>query len=428
MRRQAITSLRASAVALACAALLAGCGGGGDDESASQAQLIDFPYPGVRYLATTPEALNATTTSGLPVTFSSNTPAVCQISDDGRLVPVAVGECSVTASQPGNGEYIAAAPAQQLFTILRQPQTITFPSRGFQDINVVPAPLVVSASSGLSVQLASATPQVCGVNGMDLLLLSHGDCTIVALQAGTSDFDAAPPVSITFGVGDTPPPVLTLLSNYSSAFVYGGSSKADGWWCYSQNPAWCSTTVSADGTSITSGYRLQSAGDLNAGAYAGLEQVVEGVGSISNTANTTTGAQVDKQKTLKFALGQNAEWFATGTADNSTDRNVRVVLVLGHFNIKNDGNACNVALSASFKPGTAAVQPYQMQLQSFTAIQDSCDLSNLNAAAELLAYPIVKVKFEAARANVSVARTTDPGPNGPIFPTEITLTGPVTVE
>lgn len=424
MRRQAITSLRASAVALACAALLAACGGGGDDESASQAQIIDFPYPGVRYLGTTPEPLNATTTSGLAVTFSSNSPAVCQISEDGRLVPVAVGECSITASQAGNGQYIAAAPAQQLFTILRSQQTIAIESPGFQALNLVPAPLVASASSGLAVQLTSLTPTVCGVNGTQLMLVGPGTCTIEATQPGSAEYDPASPRSITFTVGEAPPPVLTLLSGYQSVNTYAGSNK-DGWWC--SDPNWCARTVSGDGSSVMFRYWIQPNDPAHPntdnwiGAYFGLEALAEGVGSISTSGNTAAGVQVDKQSALKFSLGQNAEWFAT------SNRSVKVVLVLGHFNLKN-GSACNVSLSTTFTPATAAVRPYELQLSDFTAIDEACSLAGLNAAVELHTYPIVKIKFEAAGTNTSVARTPDTNPNPPTYPTEITLTGPVTVE
>lgn len=92
-------SLQLPALALSCAALLTACGGGGGGASGSRAQSVDFPYPGARYLAMAPAPLVATTSSGLPVTFASNTPANCTVTD-GKLVPVAVGNARSRPARP----------------------------------------------------------------------------------------------------------------------------------------------------------------------------------------------------------------------------------------------------------------------------------------------------------------------------------------
>jgi len=424
-----MTTMRLSAVALSCSALLAACGGGGDDGSGGDAQVIDFPYPGARYLAESPEPLTATASSGLAVTFSSNTPDTCTVSD-GNLVPVAAGECSITADQSGNSEHVAAMPAQQLFMILQSPQEITFTAPGFQDISAVPAPLVASTDSGLTVSLASESPDVCTVNGTTLTLISRGQCTITASQPGDSSYLAASPKSVTITVGDAPPPVLTILSGYKSTSstnedgsvsTFAGSNK-DGWWC--SDPNWCASAVSDDGSSFTYHYWIQPNdpnhpnGDNWIGGYFGFEAIAAGVGSISSSGDTTTGVQVDKQNTLTFNLAQNSEWFGTSNKD------VKATLVLGHFNLK-DNNACNVALSTTFTPTAAETQSYELPLAAFETVAEGCGLTGLNAATELTTYPIVKIKFEAVQTNTSVSRTPDPDPN---YPTEITLSGSVTVQ
>jgi hypothetical protein len=429
MRRQTM-SFPLPALAFSCAALLTACGGGGGGASGSRAQSVDFPYPGARYLATAPAPLVATTSSGLPVTFASNTPANCTVTD-GKLVPVAVGECSVTASQAGDGTY-APASAQQLFKVLKHLQTITFASPGFQPLASTPAPLVASSDSGLPVSLTSLTPAVCTVSGTRLTLVSKGECDIGASQAGDGTYDVAKPVVVAFDVGDAPPPVLPALSGFASlsATTDGGvfdtfaGSSIDGWWCSDAN--WCGASLSADGGSVSYHYLVQTAdpkhpyGGGGIGAYFGLEFLTPGVGSISSTGDTTGGVQVGKQKVLKFNVGQNSEWFGSGA------NNVKVTLVLGHFAKKasNNNSACNVALNTTFAPKSAAVTAYEVQLASFTGIGESCDLT-VDPATELGKYPIVKIKIEAASTNVTVLSKSA---SSPTYPTELTLTAPVTVQ
>ena len=79
-------------------------------------QTITFPPLKNQVLGGAPFALSATASSGLAVTFASNTASVCTVSGV-TVTLVAVGTCSITASQPGNSTYAAATPVTQTFTI-----------------------------------------------------------------------------------------------------------------------------------------------------------------------------------------------------------------------------------------------------------------------------------------------------------------------
>jgi len=61
--------------------------------------------------------LAATASSGLPVTFTSLTTAVCTVSGTTANL-VAGGTCTIQASQAGNGAYAAAMPMSQSFTVV----------------------------------------------------------------------------------------------------------------------------------------------------------------------------------------------------------------------------------------------------------------------------------------------------------------------
>ena len=63
-----------------------------------------------------PFNISATASSGLTVSFTSSTPAVCIVA--GTIVTVVgAGNCSITAIQNGNGPYGTAAPVVQSFTV-----------------------------------------------------------------------------------------------------------------------------------------------------------------------------------------------------------------------------------------------------------------------------------------------------------------------
>jgi beta-lactam-binding protein with PASTA domain len=67
-------------------------------------------------MAGTKLALQATASSGLPVTFTSSPSNVCTVSGSTASL-LAVGTCTITASQSGNASYSAAKSVSQSFTV-----------------------------------------------------------------------------------------------------------------------------------------------------------------------------------------------------------------------------------------------------------------------------------------------------------------------
>ncbi len=144
-------------------------------------------------------ALSATAPdSALPVSLTSNTPAVCTVSESTALA-VAAGMCTITASQGGSATYAPTAAARSYRVRTgQQTQTVMFtlPPELVQRGVPVGEPVTLSASapnSGLAVSFTSATPQVCTVSGSTVLTLaaSHGPCTISASQNGSATYAPA---------------------------------------------------------------------------------------------------------------------------------------------------------------------------------------------------------------------------------------------
>jgi hypothetical protein len=79
------------------------------------AQTITFAQPpDVR--VSVPVTLSASASSGLPVSFSSDTMSVCTVAD-ATVTTVAVGTCTITASQGGGARYLSAPDVSRSFQV-----------------------------------------------------------------------------------------------------------------------------------------------------------------------------------------------------------------------------------------------------------------------------------------------------------------------
>lgn len=67
-------------------------------------------------LPVSPLSLTSAATSGLPVIFTSTTRGICTVSGS-AVTPIATGLCSITATQVGSANYLAANPVTQTFTV-----------------------------------------------------------------------------------------------------------------------------------------------------------------------------------------------------------------------------------------------------------------------------------------------------------------------
>ena len=87
-------------------------------------QSIKFTPLTGKVLGDAPFSVSATATSGLAVSFVSDSPAVCTVS--GATVTLTRnGECTVRASQPGNSFHLAAPDVVRTFAVVVLPPTIT---------------------------------------------------------------------------------------------------------------------------------------------------------------------------------------------------------------------------------------------------------------------------------------------------------------
>ena len=146
-------------------------------------QTINFGVLADQPLGTAPFTVSATASSGLAVGFASTTSAVCTVSGS-TVTLVALGTCTIQATQAGNTSYAAATAVNQNFQITHGSQAITFGPLANQVLGSAPFGISATASSGLAVGFASTTSTVCTVSGSTVTLIALGTCTIQATQAG----------------------------------------------------------------------------------------------------------------------------------------------------------------------------------------------------------------------------------------------------
>lgn len=164
-------------------------------------QTITFnPLANATYGAS-PITVSASASSGLPVSFSTDTPAVCSVT--GATVTIlAAGTCTVRASQAGNASWLPAPDVTQSFTVAPKAATV----------NVTPP----------SVEYAEPLPNlnvigsVTGLVGSDTLAGSLSGCTATGLVVSATG-------TVTSPAGSYPLAGCGGLSNPNYALAYTGS-------------------------------------------------------------------------------------------------------------------------------------------------------------------------------------------------------------
>ena len=165
---------------------------------APTSQVIDFQAPATQVPGVT-IASNAISSSNLTVTLTSIATGVCTVSSL-NIMTVANGTCTIVATQAGNATYSAAAPVTQSFLISSgTSQTITFAQPASQTAGATVAS-GATASSNLTVLLASTTPAFCSVSALDIVAIAAGTCSITASQSGNGTYAAATNVTRSFTI------------------------------------------------------------------------------------------------------------------------------------------------------------------------------------------------------------------------------------
>jgi uncharacterized protein YjdB len=115
--------------------------------------------------------LSATVSSGLDVSYTSSDLTVATI-DGSTVTIVGAGTTTITASQAGDDNYLAATEVQQTLTVEKAAQTITFGALDNKTFGDADFDLTATASSGLDVSYTSSDLTVATIDGSTVTMLS----------------------------------------------------------------------------------------------------------------------------------------------------------------------------------------------------------------------------------------------------------------
>ncbi|UPG88153.1 autotransporter domain-containing protein [Luteibacter aegosomaticola] len=156
------------------------------EAAAADTQTITFNNPGGQNFGTSPQ-MQATSSSGLSVLFTSSTTNVCTVTSGGVLTTVSPGTCTIHADQPGDGTYLPAPEVTQSFQILIPGTAVEF---------ATPSPLP-SAVGGAAYSIniiatGGAAPYTFQMTGgtlpVGMTLNPAGVISGTPIQAGTFNF------------------------------------------------------------------------------------------------------------------------------------------------------------------------------------------------------------------------------------------------
>ncbi len=159
----------------------------------------------------------ATATSGLAVTYTSS--GSCTNSGATYTMTSSTGTCSVIANQAGNSNYSAAPTVTQTVNATSASQTISFttnaPSSAAYNSQFTVA---ATATSGLAVSFTSSGS--CTNSGATYTMTSGtGTCSVIANQAGNSNYSAAPTVTQTVNATSASQ-TISFTTNAPSSAAY----------------------------------------------------------------------------------------------------------------------------------------------------------------------------------------------------------------
>jgi RHS repeat-associated protein len=244
----------------------------------------------------TPVTVSATASSGLPVSFSSNTPSVCTVNGT-SVTLINPGTCTIAANQNGNASYYTALPVVQSFTVIAQQiisVNLTSPTAG--QTLITPATLTVSATA---TDTAGPITQVAFYNGSTLIgTVTQAPYSITLPSIAVGSYSITAQASDNLGNAQTSAPVTVTVNAPINVSV---TSPANGAQVSGHNFT-LSAAASTTGASITqiayyNGTTLIATAtqapfnvifpDLEAGSYTFTAQATDSAGVVATSAPVT---------------------------------------------------------------------------------------------------------------------------------------------
>nr|MDA3854203.1 fibronectin type III domain-containing protein [Bacteroidales bacterium] len=154
------------------------------------AQTLSFAPLAEMAMTDDDQSPNVTANSDSAITFSSSNENIATIID-GKVHPVGVGTCTITAIAQENDWYWPSEEKTQEVTIKSQGQTIAFTLKDTAYVGDADIAPEATASSALTVSYSSSDSSIATIVDNKIQLVSEGRCQIFADQAGNGTYAAS---------------------------------------------------------------------------------------------------------------------------------------------------------------------------------------------------------------------------------------------
>ena len=333
-------------------------------------QTITFGALGGKTYGDSAFDVSATATSGLTVSFGSQTESICTVIGT-TVTIISAGDCTVRASQSGNGSYNPATPVDRTFTVSKATPTAT--------LAVSNSPQSYTGSG----QAATVGITASSVAGAVQNILTGG--------AATQTNAATYAVTANFVPTDTTN-YNTLTAISAGNFVINNASQSAPTGLAGVAP---STYGASDGkitgTTVEMEYKLSGAGSYTVASATETTSLAAGDYKVRLAAKTGFNASPDTDVTI--AAGANASQSApTGLAGvapstyGASDGKITGTTVAMEYKLSTDSSY--VAASATETTGLAAGD-YKVRLAAKTGFNASPDTDVTIAAGANASQPVV---------------------------------------
>jgi hypothetical protein len=193
-------------------------------------QTITFPTLPTLHNGDPDYILPPYSSSGLAISYKSSALAVATIVDGNTLHIVGAGKVTLTASAPATANWLPAGVVSKTLTIGKRSQTIAFAAFSGHTVGEADFSPGATATSGLTVTYASASPAVATIMAGKIHLVGKGTVVITASQAGNTRWDVAAPIKQSLTVAGKPQtitfPTLADKGYGTADFAPGASASS----------------------------------------------------------------------------------------------------------------------------------------------------------------------------------------------------------
>ncbi|WP_424961382.1 T9SS type A sorting domain-containing protein [Ekhidna sp.] len=136
------------------------------------------------------------------VIFESSNPDVATV-DGNEVTIVGAGSTTITATQDGDENYLSAVDVEQLLTVNKADQIITFDEIADYEMGVDTEPVMLEATSTSGLDIIYTVDGPASLDGNELTPTGAGTVSVTASQSGNSNYNAADDVEVSFEVTES---------------------------------------------------------------------------------------------------------------------------------------------------------------------------------------------------------------------------------